>query len=129
MSDQEGTEGLASRVRSALDSADLEAFAELLDPNVHWGPPGDPSPPCQSRQQVLEWYRRGRADGRQARVLDVSTLADKICVQMKVTGGRTLDTRAESDRWQVLTVAGGRVIDIRGYDNQTDAKMATGLPT
>src|SRR6516162_3046421 len=53
-------ERLAGRVRLALEAADLDAYAELLDPGVRWGPPGDPVPPCQNRAQVLAWYQRGR---------------------------------------------------------------------
>jgi len=63
---------VADQVRTALDAAELDAFADLLDPKVTWGAPGDPSPPCQNRNQVLDWYRQGRAQGRRARVLDVT---------------------------------------------------------
>jgi hypothetical protein len=36
---------IADQVKGALESADPAAYAHLLDPNVHWGAPGD--------QQVL----------------------------------------------------------------------------
>jgi hypothetical protein len=59
----EAAESVAQRLRIALEAADPSAFGDLLDPNVRWGPPGDPSPPCQNRAQVLSWYRRGREAG------------------------------------------------------------------
>ena len=62
------TGGLAGQVRQALQAADLDAYAALLDPAVPLGPPGDPSAPCQSRAQVLAWYRQGRNSGTRARV-------------------------------------------------------------
>jgi hypothetical protein len=117
---------LADTVRVALESADLDEFAELLDPKVTWGAPGDSSPPCQSRRQVLAWYQRGRAEGMRARVLDVSTYGDKILVSMTVTSGD--DTAGEVARWQVLKVASERVVDIRGYDDEQAAIAAVTAP-
>jgi hypothetical protein len=114
-------------VRVALESADLDEFAELLDPNVTWGAPGDASPPCQSRRQVLAWYQRGRADGLRARVLGVSTHGDKILVSMTVTSGD--DAASETARWQVLTVSNDRVVDIRGYDDEQAATAAAAAPS
>ena len=118
---------IAAQVRNALDGADLDAFADLLDPHVTWGAPGDPSPPCQNRQQVLAWYRQGRADGRRAHVLDVTAHDDKVLVAMTVTAGNEHPGQAAADRWQVLTVTEGRVTDIRGYDDENEARAAAGL--
>lgn len=115
---------LARKVHAALESADLEQFADLLDPEVTWGAPGDPSPPCQTRAQVLAWYRRGQAQGRRARVLNVDSNRDKILVTMTVT---STPPDVEVDRWQVLTVVEGRVTDIRGYDDEGAALAAAGL--
>ena len=69
---------LAGLVRHALEEADLETYADLLAADVRWGPPGDPSPPCQSR-------------------------------------------------WQVLTVCGGQITSITGYDNRDEAAATAGL--
>jgi ketosteroid isomerase-like protein len=118
---------LAAQVRAALDSADPEAFGDLLDPNVTWGAPGDPSPPCRNRRQVLAWYQRGRADQR-AHVHDVTCHRDRILVAMTVTSPGSAVDQVDADRWQVLTVADGRISDIRGYDRRADALAAMGLP-
>jgi hypothetical protein len=119
---REVMEHLANQVEGALDAADLEAFADLLDPNVEWGAPVDPAPACQNRQQVLAWYRRGRDAGTRARVVEVTILDDRILVGLMVTssqGGAPADDEAE--RWQVFTVSLGRVVDIAGFDNRSDA--------
>ena len=126
MDTDEAMARVADGVRTALESADLDAFADLLDPHVTWGAPSDPSPPCQNRNQVLAWYRQGRADGRRAHVLDVTTHDDKILVAMTVTD-RHHPSGHEHARWQVLTVANNRIIDIRGYDDQTAAATAAGV--
>lgn len=121
---------IGERIRAALESADLEAFADLLDPQVHWGAPGDGDPPCQNREQVLRWYRRGRGAGRRAHVTDLVTHGDKILVTLTVTAPAEEPESAttQTTRWQVLTVAGGRVVDIRGYDDAVEAAQAANQP-
>lgn len=113
---------LAAHVRAALDGADLDAFADLLAPDVTWGAPGDPRPSCENRRQVLEWYRAGQLAGMRARVVDVTAHDDKILVGLMVCSGDAAN--AETPRWQVLTVSGGRVSDIRGYDDEALARAA-----
>jgi len=120
---------LAERVREALESADLSQFGELLDPNVRWGAPDDPTPSCQSRSDVLAWYGRGRAAGRRARVVDVQVHGDRILVHLTVSGPSSAGTPAvEHDRWQVLTCARSRVVDIRGFETRDEA-LARVAPT
>ena len=116
-----GANALARRVRVALESADVSQFGELLDPNVRWGAPDDPSPSCQSRDQVLAWYGRGRAAGRRARVIDVQAHGNKILVHLAVSTASQTDAAIASDRWQVLTCAHGRIVDIRGFETSDEA--------
>jgi ketosteroid isomerase-like protein len=125
--EDDSTAALAERLRVALEGGDSPLLADLLDPDVRWGAPGDPSPPCQNRQQVLEWYRGGRAAGRVGTVTGVVATGAKILVAMTVTteGGPATN---EASRWLVLTVANGRITDIRGYDDHEDAVAAAGRP-
>jgi ketosteroid isomerase-like protein len=121
-------EELARLVGEALAAADLDAYADLLHPEVRWGPPGDPSPPCQNRRQVLAWYRAGREAGTRARVTETVVAGDRILVGLRVFRTEA-DSGAgdESDRWQVLTVRDGLVADIRGFDNREEAVAAAGV--
>jgi hypothetical protein len=105
--------GIAERVRAALDNADLDEFAALLSPDVHWGAPGDANPPCQNRDQVLTWYRKGREQGRRATVDLVEVHGNALLVGMHQAGGE--------ERWQVLRVGPDGVNDIRGYERREDA--------
>jgi ketosteroid isomerase-like protein len=117
---EDDVDTIAGKVREALDCADLERFADLLDPNVTWGVAGgDPAWGCHNRKQVLAWYANGREQGRRARVLDVATSGNRILITMKVSSP---EEDGEVDRWQVLTVTGGRVSDIRGYDDEAQAR-------
>jgi hypothetical protein len=119
---------LAQQVSVALDAADLSAFAELLDPDVQWGPPDQSPPTCRNRTQVLSWYQRGRDAGVRARVSETVVLGDRILVGLKVIGNRADEPAdGEAERWQVLTVRGGRVVDIVGFDERSEA-MARALP-
>ena len=57
---------LAGRVRSALESGDLDAIRDLLDPGARWGAPEGPGDAdCRNRDQVTAWWASARAaDGR-----------------------------------------------------------------
>jgi ketosteroid isomerase-like protein len=125
----ESVEQVARQVRIALETGDLSTFSKLLDPNVRWGPPGDPSPPCQSREQVLAWYQRGKESGTRARVSEVVVLGDQILLGLLVAGTQAARERGgRATRWQVLTVREGRVVDIVGFEQRSEAAARAGLP-
>jgi len=109
---------IADRVRRALETADLDEFAALLRPDVQWGPPGDPTPPCRNRSQVLRWYAKGQAEGRRASVVDVEVYGDALVVHVRLEGGGV--------RWQVMRVGPNGVDDIRGYEDRESATAALG---
>lgn len=126
--DTQQVQRLAGLVGQALAEADLDGYADLLHPDVRWGAPGDPSPPCQNRAQVLAWYRNGWEAGTRARVTETVAAGDKILVGMRVTEAPADAGAAdEFDRWQVLTVRDGMVADIRGFDSRDEAAAAAGL--
>jgi ketosteroid isomerase-like protein len=119
---------IAARVRAALQSANLEALRDLLDPDVRWGPPDDPETGCRSRDEVLAWYRRAKDQGAQAAVTEVVEGAGTLLVGLRVSGTRTAaEQGGEADRWQVLTLANGRVVDIRGFDDREAAAARAGV--
>ena len=112
-------EELAGQVCTALEDADLDGYRDLLDPGVTWGAPDDPRPGCRNRDQVLAWYRRGRAPGMRARVTETEVGGDRILVGLEVVGRDA--TGAPVQRWQVLTVPDGRIVDIRGFEDRATA--------
>jgi hypothetical protein len=131
MPDGQGhSEGIGERVRAALDSADLDAIAELLDPAVRWGAPDDHAFDCRNRSEVLAWYQRGRDAGTRARVTEVIVRGDRILVGLRVFGNAAAkQPGGEMQRWQVMTLAGERVIDIRGFDDRELAAARAGVPS
>ena len=65
---------VAERVRVALESQNPDSFADLLAPDVRWGPSGDDHRGCHNRDEVLAWHRAGRERGT-ARGSSSSTLS------------------------------------------------------
>jgi hypothetical protein len=114
---------IAGQVRAALESADLASIGAYLAPDVTWGAPDDPNPPCQNRQQVLAWYSRGREGGTTARVTEVTVLNDK-----KILVGLMVRSDGEyGERWQILTVGPNGVADIRGFEDRPTATAFAGI--
>jgi ketosteroid isomerase-like protein len=115
-------EHLAGQVQAALQTADLAGYRELLDPNVTWGAPDDQSSGCRNRDQVLAWYRRGRAKGMRANVTETVVHNDKILVGLSIFNAETTSaTDGEWLRWEILTVKDGLIVDIRGFEERAAA--------
>lgn len=115
-------EELAREVRLAFELGDLTLFGSLLAPSVTWGAPGDPSSTCQSKEQVLRWYRRAQAAGASAQVRSVVVAGDQLLVELTIAGtpaAREYGGRAP--RWQMLSVAGAQIIDIVGFAQKSEA--------
>jgi hypothetical protein len=52
----EESAALAGRVRSALESGDLDAIRNLLGPGARWGAPEGPDDAdCRNRDRVISW--------------------------------------------------------------------------
>ena len=115
-------EAIARQIQVALDTSDLSAFRELLDPNVTWGAPNARNPTCKNRDQVIAWYEQGRASGVEGRVSEVEVLGECVLVSLVVAGTEAARERSGTSlRWQVQTIRNGRVTDIAGFDDRRDA--------
>jgi ketosteroid isomerase-like protein len=122
--------GLTRRVRLALESGDLDAIRDLLDPGARWGAPEGPGDSdCHTRDQVLAWWARARAAGAHAVVTEVTAGAGTLLVGLEVTGTpQASEAGGAVQRWQVLTVRGDRIIDIRGFGDRAAAAGRAGVP-
>jgi len=121
---------LAERVRLALESGDLDAIRELLDPDARWGAPEGPGESdCKNRDQVIAWWARARAAGVRAAVTEVTAGAGTLLVGLEVTGNpAATEAGGVAERWQVLTLKGDRIADIRGFEDRATAAARAGLP-
>ena len=125
-------DSMIARIRSAFESADLSALAQLLDEHARWGAPEESVPACQSRGQVLEWYRRAREQGARAEINEASAVDGCIVLGLNVTDTEgAIEKGAMSNRWQVLSVRQSRIVEIRGYEDRESALAyaANPLPT
>lgn len=122
--------GLIERVRLALESGDLDAIRDLLDPAARWGAPEGPDEAdCQNRDQVVAWWARARAAGARAVVTEVTAGAGTLLVGLEVTGIPAVREAGQAaQRWQVLTLRGDRIVDIRGFDDRAIAAARAGVP-
>ena len=119
-------DAIAARIQTALGSADLAEFADLLHPDVRWGPPDDPNPGCTNRKQVLAWYRRGRAAGVRAEVVECQVFDCRILIGTRIWGRDEEQVADGVERWQVFTVNGGQIVEIIGYDDRSEALARSG---
>jgi hypothetical protein len=122
--------GLTGRVRLALESGDLDAIRDLLDPGARWGAPeGAHEADCQNRDQVVAWWASARAAGVRAVVTEVTAGAGTLLVGLEVTGTPAArEAGGAAQRWQVMTLRGDRIADIRGFDDRAAAAARAGLP-
>jgi ketosteroid isomerase-like protein len=121
---------LAGRVWSALESGDLAAIRDLLGHDARWGASeGTGDADCRNRDQVIAWWASARAAGTQAVVTEVTAGPGTLLVGLDVTGTPAArDAGGTARRWQVLTVKGGRITDIRGFGDRMEAAASAGVP-
>jgi ketosteroid isomerase-like protein len=121
--------GLTGRVRDALESGDLKAIGDLLAPDARWGALGGPhDSDCRNRDQILAWWGRARAAGVRAVVTELTAGPGTLLVELDVIRPSEAGQDATGKRWQVLTVRGDLITDIRGYDDRATAADRAGLP-
>jgi ankyrin repeat protein len=107
---------IARHLEAAYHGLDLDLLASLLHPEVHW------TGVCSNSAQVIDWYRGILADGTVATVQ--STEVDRDAVVL----GLALARQAEGARpaplqrlYQVFTVEGAQIVDIRAYPDRRSA--------
>jgi ketosteroid isomerase-like protein len=118
----ESIDKAARELRVALETADLAAFGDLLAPNVTWGGPGANPPTCQNKNQVLTWYERRNSSGASATVSELLISGNRVLVGLVVRGmTRAREAGGQIERWQVFTMSEGRIVDIVGFEQKSEA--------
>lgn len=112
--------GVLAEVAHLLEAAyrdeDLDLLGSLLHPEVSW------TGLCHNKTQVLDWYRGFRAEGTVVTVNSAEVDRDAVVL------GLSVSRRAEGARpappqqlYQLFTVDGGEIVDIRVYPNRHSA--------
>lgn len=111
-----------------METADLEAFLRLCADDVHWGAPGDPHGGCHNRDQVRSWYESAFRRGVRATVTEMRGGPSSLLVGLTVSGSPAAEEQGgRAERWQVLTIRDGRITDICGFDDRTEAASWAGM--
>jgi len=109
----------ARRGFEAALRGDLDAIAELLDPNVRWhGGDPDAAGSCQNRNQALDFMRRSDViRGGRFELVDVVDAGDKVVVIMRPPS-------ASEPVANVATFRDGKVVEMVHFPNVDDALAA-----
>ena len=114
---------IARHLETAAQDLDLDLLGSLLHPEVRW------TGLCRDRAQVLDWYRAMLAEGIEASVRSVEVDRDAVVL------GLTVSRRAQGARptpleplYQVFTVRGAQIVEIRGYPDRDSALTRGGDP-
>ena len=109
---------IASRVRVAMESVDLQLMSELLAPDARWGAPEQDVPTCRNAQQILSWYEMARDNGVRADITAMEIITNHVVIGLKVINPNDQQNSRNATRWQVLTVDDELVTEIRGYETR-----------
>jgi ankyrin repeat protein len=106
---------IARHLKAACRDLDLELFASLLHPQVRWVT-------CGTRDEVLDWYRQLVAAGTTATVHSVEVDGDSVILAMTMAWGADGARPGPQERvYQVFTVAGAEIVQIRSYPDRRSA--------
>lgn len=112
---------LADEVRHAMETVDLVTMEQLLAPDARWGAPEQDVPTCRNARQILSWYEVARDNGVRADITNVTIEGDNIVIGLKIVNPAGESASQDNERWQVLSVEGGLVQEIRGYESRREA--------
>ncbi|MDA8264617.1 MAG: nuclear transport factor 2 family protein [Actinomycetota bacterium] len=119
------THDLAERVRTALETRDLEALGTLLSDDVRWGDDDHPRR-CRSRSDVLATFRRLMDEGVQADITELVAGANGLLcgLAVKLPGpGHPSERRL----FHVYLVRDSRIVEIQPHDDRMAATTAAGI--
>ena len=107
---------MARHLEAAYRDRDLDLLGSLLHPQVSW------TGICRNSEQVLDWYRGLMADGTRPVVHSVEVDRDAVVLGLGVAlhaeGARPAPPQ---QLYQVFTVDGAQIVDIRGYPDRASA--------
>ncbi len=111
---------IARHIEAACRESDLELLGSLLDPEVRW------TGTCRTSAQGLDWYKHALADGTKPTVETVEVDRDAVVPGLTLTRPAVEARPAPPHRlYQVFTIEGTRIVEIRGYPDRRSALART----
>ncbi len=117
---------LSERVRGALATRDLEAFAALLSEDVTWGDVTHPRG-CRNRRDVLATFERVMDAGATGNVTELVTGSRGILVALDVHWPEGSPRGDETRLFHVYVVADDTIVSIERHDDRVSAALAAGV--
>jgi ankyrin repeat protein len=115
---------IARHLETVGRDLDLDLLGSLLHPQVRW------TGLCNDRTQVLDWYRAMLAEGIEASVRSVEVDRDAVVLGLTVgRPARGARPAPPEPLFQVFTVRGAQIVEIRGYPDRDSALTRGGDPT
>ncbi|TDU05120.1 SnoaL-like protein [Streptomyces sp. 846.5] len=120
---------VARQLGEAFATGDLVLLEPLLDSRVRWGAQDETPQTCHSRSDVLAWYGSAQAAGTRAVVTETQVLDDAVVLGLTMTGPGWGPGNGRPARiFQAFRLAGGLIIDIRGYNTREEALAVARTP-
>ena len=117
---------LTDKVRTALETRDLDAFGALLSYDVRWGDDDHPRR-CRSRSDVLATFRRLMDDGVEADITELVAGTNGLLCGLAVKWPTPGDHPSERTLFHVYLVRDHHIVEIQPYDDRESAAVAAGI--
>jgi Glyoxalase/Bleomycin resistance protein/Dioxygenase superfamily/SnoaL-like domain len=114
-------DNFTARLRGALESGDVDAYAALLADDVRWGDT------CNNRADVLKHLAGMHAAGIQTTLTECALGNNAVLVGFTVREPSHDRSTRERSVYQVLGLREGLIVDIAGYPSRTEAAEHAGL--
>ncbi|GGU17909.1 nuclear transport factor 2 family protein [Streptomyces violascens] len=111
---------VTARLRTALDTPDCHALAEVLHADVRWSPPDGGSDGCCGRAQVLGRCAHLYARGLAVTVEEAITYPEAIALSLWIRDGED-SAKTAIRTYQVFHLADGLITRIEGHTDRAEA--------
>jgi len=118
-----GPQGIADRIRTAYETADVGSLSDLLKPDVRWGDDEHPNR-CRNRDDVMRTFSGWLGKGVSAEVLDTETGAFGVALRLHVNWTDPTDRARGTEFFHVFIIRDEQIAEIRRYNDSRSAKKA-----
>jgi hypothetical protein len=116
---------IAARLRTALNSRDMDAFRALIAEDARWGEGGaDDARTCQSRNDIVSLYEQLLHQGVRGTVTETTTGPRGVVCRVEIEWPEDSPNRRGPILYQVFLVSDGLVTRIKGTDDRDFALAA-----
>jgi hypothetical protein len=116
-------QGVADRIRTAYQTADVGGLSDLLGPDVRWGDDHHPNK-CRTRDDVVRTFSGWLGKGVSADVLDTESGPFGVALRLHVNWTDPTDRARGTEFFHVFMIRDGLITEIRRYNDSRSVKKA-----